>query len=107
LVVETHADILGKENISINELQKKINSIFFPESKGGEEAWIVSERQINCIKKAEENALKALELLKQSQAMELAAFEMHEARNSLCSVIGEVTDESILDTIFNSYCIGK
>ncbi|MDR2593812.1 MAG: tRNA uridine-5-carboxymethylaminomethyl(34) synthesis GTPase MnmE [Fibromonadaceae bacterium] len=107
LVVETHADIIGKENISINELQKILNSIFFPESKGGEEAWIVSERQIDCIKKAEENALRALELLKQSQAMELAAFEMREARNSLCSVIGEITDESVLDTIFNSYCIGK
>jgi len=39
--------------------------------------------------------------------MELAAFEMREARNSLCSVIGEITDESVLDTIFNSYCIGK
>ena len=107
LVVETHADILGKENISINELQKTLNSIFFPESKGGEEAWIVSERQIDCIKKAEENALRALELLKQSQAMELAAFEMREARNGLCSVIGEITDESVLDAIFNSYCIGK
>jgi len=107
LVVETHADIIGKENISINELQKTLNSIFFPESKGGEEAWIVSERQIDCIKKAEESALRALELLKQSQAIELAAFEMREARNSLCSVIGEITDESVLDAIFNSYCIGK
>jgi len=107
LVVETHADIIGKENISINELQKALNSIFFPESKGSEEAWIVSERQIACIKKAEENAIRALELLKQSQAIELAAFEMREARNGLCSVIGEITDESVLDTIFNSYCIGK
>ncbi|GBU26267.1 tRNA modification GTPase [Fibrobacteria bacterium R8-3-H12] len=107
LVAETHADIIGKENISANELQKTLNSIFFPESKESEEAWIVSERQIDCIKKAEEGTLRALELLKQSQAMELAAFEMREARNALYSVIGEITDESVLDIIFNSYCIGK
>jgi len=107
LVVETHADILGKKNICINELQAKLNSIFFPETEESEEAWIVSERQISCIKQAEENTIRALELLKQSQAIELAAFEMREARNSLCSITGEISDESILDTIFNNYCIGK
>jgi len=107
LVVETHRDILGEKNICINELQTKLNSIFFPESEESEEAWIVSERQINCIKKAEENTIRALELLKQSQAIELAAFEMREARNSICSITGEISDESILETIFNNYCIGK
>jgi len=107
LVVETHADVIGKKNIGINELQKTFNSIFFPESEESEEPWIVSERQIDCIKKAEESAFRALELLKQSQAMELAAFEMREARNSLCSVTGEISDENVLEMIFNSYCIGK
>jgi tRNA modification GTPase len=107
LVIETHADIIGKKNIDINELQNTLNSIFFPESEKGEEAWIASERQIACIKSAEENTLRALELLKQSQAIELAAFEMREARNSLCSVTGEISDESVLDAIFSGYCIGK
>jgi tRNA modification GTPase len=101
LVVETHTDII------IDELQKKLNSIFFPKTKESEEAWIVSERQIAYIKKAEESTIRALELLKQSQAMELAAFEMREARNALCSVTGEISDESVLEMIFNSYCIGK
>jgi tRNA modification GTPase len=107
LVVETHADIIEKKNIGISELQNTLNSIFFPKAEESEEPWIVSERQIACIKKAEENTLRALELLKQSQAIELAAFEMREARNALCSLTGEISDESILDEIFGSYCIGK
>jgi len=107
LVVETHADVIGKKNIGINELQNTLNSLFFPKLEESEEPWIVSGRQIDCIKKAEENTLRALELLKQSQAIELAAFEMREARNSICSITGEISDENILETIFSNYCIGK
>jgi tRNA modification GTPase len=117
LVVETHIDIAetstcnlhvsATEGTGINELQNTLNTIFFPETEENEEAWIVSERQIACIKKAEEGALRALEQLKQAQTVELAAFEMRQSRNALCSITGEISDESVLEAIFGSYCIGK
>jgi tRNA modification GTPase len=124
LSVWTHADIsckyfneknqnLGNFKVAspkgegIGELTEALESIFFPKDET-EEVWIASERQITCIEKAEECVIRALELLKQAEpAIELAAFEMREARNALCSVTGEISDESILSSIFSNYCIGK
>ncbi|MDR1812084.1 MAG: tRNA uridine-5-carboxymethylaminomethyl(34) synthesis GTPase MnmE [Candidatus Fibromonas sp.] len=112
ITVYTHADIkpnsqltfqvASPKNEGIKEIREKLDNIFFPKEER-EEAWIVSERQIGCIKKAEECVLRAL----QAGAVELAAFEMREARNALCSITGEISDESVLNTIFGSYCIGK
>jgi len=90
------------KNEGIKELREALDNIFFPKEER-EEAWITSERQIACIKKAEECVLRAL----QAGAVELMAFEMREARNALCSIIGEISDESVLNAIFSSYCVGK
>jgi tRNA modification GTPase len=124
LAVWTHTDIsckffdekksdLGNFKVAspkgegIEEFINVLDNIFFPKDEA-EELWITSERQIACIEKAEVCALRALELLKQPEpAIELAAFEMREARNALCSITGEISDESILNSIFSSYCIGK
>jgi tRNA modification GTPase len=94
-------------NTGINQLITALDSIFFQKTEESEESWITSERQIACIKKAEECILNTFDILKQANAVELAAFEMREARNALCSIIGEISNENILDTIFSSYCIGK
>ena len=80
------------------QLIKTLNDIFFQKEEN-EETWITSERQIACIKKAEECVERAL----RSSAVEIAAFEMREARNALCSITGEISDESVLDAIFSSY----
>jgi len=94
--------IASPKNEGIKELKDALDNIFFPKEER-EEAWIVSERQIACIKKAEECVFRAL----QAGAVELAAFEMREARNAISSIIGEISDESVLNAIFGSYCIGK
>ncbi|MCL2261060.1 MAG: tRNA modification GTPase [Fibromonadales bacterium] len=102
IIATTHAELDSLTNQGIAEFKQKLNTIFFPKEES-EEAWITSERQISCIKKAEECVQRAV----QAGAVELAAFEMREARNALCSVIGEISDESVLNAIFSSYCIGK
>jgi len=121
IIVRTHSDMLiengerrmknnsqlefsvaSPKNEGIKELKEALDNIFFPKEES-EETWITSERQIACIKKAEECVLRAM----QAGAVELVAFEMREARNALCSVIGEISDESVLNEIFSSYCIGK
>ncbi|MDR0518033.1 MAG: tRNA uridine-5-carboxymethylaminomethyl(34) synthesis GTPase MnmE [Fibromonadaceae bacterium] len=94
--------IASPKNEGIKELIEALDNILFPKTEEQEDAWITNERQIACINKAEECVSKALEL-----PVELAAFEMREARVALCSLTGEISDENVLDSIFNSYCIGK
>jgi tRNA modification GTPase len=107
LTVETHIEQHWCQP-SIDAIIEKLEATFFPKTEESQAAWISSERQISCIKKAEECALKTLKFLKTNPPqVELAAFEMREARNALCSIIGEISDESILNAIFSSYCIGK
>jgi tRNA modification GTPase len=116
IIIWTHTDVKKTANAGfkvaspsgegIKELIEALDSTLFPKTEESEEVWVTSERQITCIKKAEECVARALELLKQN-TVELAAFEMREARNALCSLTGEISDESILNTIFSSYCIGK
>ncbi|MDR1831020.1 MAG: tRNA uridine-5-carboxymethylaminomethyl(34) synthesis GTPase MnmE [Candidatus Fibromonas sp.] len=94
--------VASPKNEGIKELREALDNIFFPKEEM-EEAWITSERQIACIKKAEECVLRA----SQAGAVELMAFEIRDARNALCSIIGEISDESVLNAIFSSYCVGK
>jgi len=102
IIATTRTELDSPTNQGIPELKQTLNATFFPKEES-EEAWITSERQISCIKKAEECVQRAL----QAGAVEMAAFEMREARNALSSVIGEISDESVLNAIFSSYCIGK
>ena len=39
--------------------------------------------------------------------LELAAFELRTAINSLDSFLGKVTSEAILEKVFTGFCVGK
>jgi tRNA modification GTPase len=116
LIVGTHADLeavasgqwlatSGPKGFGIRELKESLSDMLFPKEES-EEVWISSERQIACINRAEECVLGAKEALDRGQ-VELAAFEMREARKALCSITGEISDESVLNAIFDNFCIGK
>ena len=119
MIVYTHIDLMENGewrmennsqfsilNYQLKEIIAELDNKIFPKNEESEAAWITSERQIACICKAEECIEKVSTLLEQN-AVELAAFEMREARNALCSITGEISDDNILDAIFSSYCIGK
>ncbi len=112
MIVYTHIDLMENEewriilNSQLKEIIAELDNKIFPKNEESEAVWITSERQIACICKAEECIEKVSTLLEQN-AVELAAFEMREARNALCSITGEISDDNILDAIFSSYCIGK
>jgi len=39
--------------------------------------------------------------------LELAAFELRDAINSLDSFLGKVTSDDILERVFTNFCVGK
>jgi tRNA modification GTPase len=69
-----------------------------------EEAVLTRERHYEAVRRA----LACLERARDvADRVELFAFELREANESLSEVIGEVTKDDILNRIFADFCIGK
>jgi len=96
-----------RTNQGLDALKKGINEAIFPPYAVGEDFWITSERQKNCLQKADEGVTRILELINTNPAVELIAFELQIVRDSLASIIGEISSEDILQSIFSGFCIGK
>jgi tRNA modification GTPase len=72
-----------------------------------ERPFITSSRQAAALEAAEES-LKKFKLAAQSSAgHEMLAFELLEAARSLASIVGDISNDDVLDSIFKEFCIGK
>ncbi len=67
---------------------------------------LTSIRQQEGITRAVEALRQAAEQL-QRQSWDIASVELMNARRALEEVLGVVTDEAVLDTLFSSFCVGK
>lgn len=92
----------------LDSLLKKINEKLFAEmEREEEEFWITSARERNCLEEAEEGLARALEFTVCNPAVELLAFEMQNVRRALRSIVGEISSDDVLNSIFSNFCIGK
>ena len=64
-------------------------------------------RHYECLKKAKENLLKANESAKNKMSGEFISVDIRNAENDLAEIIGDVTNDDILNNIFTKFCIGK
>ncbi len=99
--------VSSKTGEGLAELKRLINDAVFTESRDAEDLWITSERERACLAEAFEGVKRALDLLQNRPAVELLAFEMQLVRRSLQSIVGEISSEDILQSIFAGFCIGK
>ena len=99
--------VSSKTGESLAELRQKMDAALFTEGRSPEDIWITSERERACLAEAFEGVKWALDLLQKQPAVELLAFEMQLVRRSLQSVVGEISSEDILQSIFAGFCIGK
>lgn len=78
------------------------------EEKSANAGVLIRERHRMAVEKACEALDSALEWLYQgSGSLELAAADLHRARNQMEMLLGRIDVESLLDEIFASFCIGK
>jgi tRNA modification GTPase len=68
---------------------------------------LVNVRQIAAVKKAVSALNTALQSLEEELGYEFIAFDLKEASTSLEEIIGKITDDDILNHIFEHFCIGK
>lgn len=84
-------------------LQKTIGSSYYTEKT----AIVTNIRHYNCIKNAKESLLSAKESILKKASGEFVSVDLRNANIHLSEIIGEVTNDDILNNIFSKFCIGK
>ena len=99
--------VSSKTGEGLAELKRMMNSALFKSDDSAEDFWITSEREKACLEDALAGIDRALDLIRTNPAVELLAFEMQLVRHALQSIVGEISSEDILQSIFAGFCIGK
>ena len=99
--------VSSKTGEGLNELKRIMNETLFKNDEASEDFWITSEREKACLEDALAGIDRALDLIRTNPAVELLAFEMQLVRRALQSIVGEISSEDILQSIFAGFCIGK
>ena len=85
------------------EIQKRL-AISSTESTEGV---LLSQRQYDCAKRAQNSIQNATIALTQNEPEEIIVSILREAINHIGELTGRVTSEDILNSIFSTFCIGK
>ncbi|MCQ2122121.1 MAG: tRNA uridine-5-carboxymethylaminomethyl(34) synthesis GTPase MnmE [Fibrobacter sp.] len=99
--------VSAKTGFGVDALAATLNSRLFKENENPEDLWITSEREKACLEDALAGIDRALDLIRKNPAVELLAFEMQLVRRALQSIVGEISSEDVLQSIFAGFCIGK
>ena len=92
----------------ISGLWKKIEEIVLSLSYTGSDIFINTARQKDSLRLCLDSMICTKKALKNgSHELELAAFELRDAINSLDSFLGKVTSDDILEKVFTNFCVGK
>lgn len=100
-------NLSAKTGAGLEAFKKKLDETLFPHGESGDEYWITNERECAALREALSGIDRIQNLLETDPAVELIAFEMRTVLNSLASIVGEISSEDVLQTIFSGFCIGK
>ena len=106
--VKADVKLSAKTGEGISNLLNLLKEKALGNSSYSEKTAIVSNmRHYECLKRAKENLLKARESTKNKMSGEFISIDLRNAGNDLAEIIGEVTNDDILNNIFTKFCIGK
>ena len=72
-----------------------------------EEPILSNERQIGLLHQAKEDMMRAKEALEAHIEPDLVEIDIQHAHDHLKEILGEVSREDLLDTLFSKFCLGK
>jgi len=106
---EAIVSISALRKMGIDELKGQIyRSITQKDLRASPEHSIITNiRHKNALSSTAEKIERAIELLEGRGSLELVAFEIRSALDSLGELVGETTPEDVLNRIFDQFCIGK
>lgn len=92
---------------SIQPLIQAIEKMFENHLIALVEPTLNNERQIGLMNKALLSMKQAIEALENGMELDLVTIDLQESYNSLKEILGEVSRDDLLDTLFTNFCLGK
>ena len=92
----------------LNELKNKIKEMFrFNEIKSRNYNFLSNARDIALVKKSLISIEQSIESVNMEVPYEMIASDIAEAYMNLSEIVGDTTDESVIDEMFKKFCVGK
>lgn len=114
IIVHNKADLVQKEGIAISATQKnldslihEIESLFEKDLISIKEPILNNERQIACLLRAKSSMYNAIQAMNDGLELDLVTIDLQDAYTSLKEILGEVSRDDLLDTLFSNFCLGK
>ena len=101
-------EISAKKGAGLEELSDTIKAMFFGgEISANDEVLITSERHKECLKDAYASLSAVLQSVEDGMSEDFYTIDLMNAYSSLGQIIGEETDEDLINRIFKDFCMGK
>lgn len=114
IIVYNKTDLVTKDGISISALQgeieelvQEIESLYEQDIIRVQEPMLGNERQISYLMKARSAMRNAIVAMENQMELDLVTIDLQEAYTSLKEILGEVSRDDLLDTLFSNFCLGK
>lgn len=99
--------ISAREERYTSEIKEMLHQHFTNLAVDDDQVLATNIRQATALKEAGKHLQAAQENINQGLSGEIIAQDLRQATNALGSVIGEVTTDDLLHSIFSNFCIGK
>lgn len=114
IIVYNKSDLAEKEGLSISaakgeldDLIHEIESYYEQELISIQNPILNNERQIGCLMKARNSMNAAIESLENGIELDMVTIDLQDAYTQLKEILGEVSRDDLLDTLFSNFCLGK
>lgn len=111
IFTENHMPVLfisAKNGQGMDLLGKKIKDMFFSgDIMPNDEVYITSVRHKECLIEARESLQKVIESVDNQMSEDFFTIDLMNAYSVLGQIIGEETDEDLINKIFKDFCMGK
>lgn len=97
----------AKNNSGVDELADMIENVTGTADFDSSAAVLSNERQRNLAKSAYESIIQATDALTLGMTYDAVTVDIEDAISYLCELTGERVTETVLDSVFHQFCVGK
>lgn len=98
---------ISAANHQIDELTKAINQMYEEHKIALQEPTLNNERQISLMNQSKMHMMQAIDAMEMGMELDLVAIDLQNAYTSMKEILGEVSRDDLLDTLFSNFCLGK
>lgn len=94
-------------NEDIDELVSVLNEKYEQYHEGYQTPMLQNERQLGLMQQANQALVRAIEALNSDMELDLVIIDLEESYYHLKDILGKVSKDDLLDTLFSKFCLGK